>query len=398
MNIVYANIQEFNPQIGGVERVTDTLVREFIKNKDLNIYLLAVSKSVYSTDYTPPVEQYFFPDKKQFNSKENLNFIINFLKCNDIDVIVNQAGNNFEYSQFWISVTKNSRVKLIFADHFNHSFWLRFKSYSTPSFFITDYRLFRRIRGVVINFIIFILKIVKFSFRYTYSYNNADKIVLLSERYITDYNRLILTRTRWTDKIIAISNPILIDNNSIIKNDKQKQLIFVGRLNKSQKGVDYLLLIWKDLSIQFPDWNLIIIGDGADRFDMEHYITNNNIQRVKILGFEEPLEYYKSASILCMTSIFEGFGMVLIEAMQHGCVPIAFDSFKGIHDIISHEINGFLIEPFNIEQYIDTLVIMMSNNQRILEPMRGIGSKSIAKFDVEEISKQWINLFNDLCD
>lgn len=54
-----------------------------------------------------------------------------------------------------------------------------------------------------------------------------------------------------------------------------------------------------------------------------------NLKNISFEGFQEPEPYYARSSLFCLTSTFEGFGLVLAEAMQHGCVPLAFDSYPG---------------------------------------------------------------------
>ena len=68
------------------------------------------------------------------------------------------------------------------------------------------------------------------------------------------------------------------------------------------------------------------------------------------------MEDFKLATILCMTSASESFGLVLVEAMSYGVIPFAFNSFPAVTDIIQNGINGFLVEPFDIEQYAERLL------------------------------------------
>ena len=94
-----------------------------------------------------------------------------------------------------------------------------------------------------------------------------------------------------------------------------------------------------------------------------------------------------------MTSVFEGWGLVLTEAMSRGCVPIAFHSFKSVTDIIDDKENGFLIPPFNQELFIEKLKYLMDN---IIE-REIIATKAIQKsknFTIDNIGKEWEKLFS----
>ena len=96
-----------------------------------------------------------------------------------------------------------------------------------------------------------------------------------------------------------------------------------------------------------------------------------------------------------MTSSYEGFGIVLIEAMNMKVVPIAFDSFSTVRDIIDNNINGVLITPFDKELYAKKLSDMMSN-----ESAREIYSNNAylksQQFQLDVIGNKWLNLFSSL--
>ena len=93
-----------------------------------------------------------------------------------------------------------------------------------------------------------------------------------------------------------------------------------------------------------------------------------------------------------MTSNFEGFPMVLPEAMSFGVVPLAFDSFPAVSDIIIDNKNGFLIPPFSIKQYVKKIEILI-NNDSIRQEMAQEGVKMVQNYSVENIVRQWEILF-----
>ena len=96
-----------------------------------------------------------------------------------------------------------------------------------------------------------------------------------------------------------------------------------------------------------------------------------------------------------MTSIFEGFGLVLTEAMSRGCVPIAFDSFKSVYDIVDSGSNGILIKPLKRQDYANGLSQLVQNAHQ-LKLMSTAARETIKKFDIETIGNQWIKLFIEL--
>ena len=148
------------------------------------------------------------------------------------------------------------------------------------------------------------------------------------------------------------------------------------------------MLVWKKLQEQLPDWNLVIVGDGPFSNEMKQLSKKLSLQRVEFAGFANPIKYYKESSIFCLTSNHEGWGLVLTEAMQFGCVPIAFDSFESIHEIIEDGKNGFLVKPFDIDKYADK-VLRLADNFKVDYVMN-----SMERLMPENVVKLWIRLFN----
>ena len=180
---------------------------------------------------------------------------------------------------------------------------------------------------------------------------------MLSKSYISDLEKYYGKNVR--KKIVYISNPSPFVTQ---KSEKKKQLLYVGRLEHGAKRPDRLLRIWKRLYKKFPNWEMIVVGDGKERKRLEQ--QSKSLKRISFIGFQAPEPYYRDASILCMTSNFEGFPMVLPEAMSFGTVPFAFDSFSAVHDIIEDGKTGVLVPPFSIKEYANKLAQLMSDEEK----------------------------------
>ena len=142
---------------------------------------------------------------------------------------------------------------------------------------------------------------------------------------------------------------------------------------------------------------LKIIGNGKDKIYLENYSKKLKLRNVEFTGARNPEEDYKRASIFCMTSTCEGFGMVLTEALQYNVIPIAYKSFESIDDIIINEINGFLVKPFSTKLYVKTLGKLISDKKYRESVHINIKKDNIVeKFSVERIANQWEELFNKL--
>ena len=138
-----------------------------------------------------------------------------------------------------------------------------------------------------------------------------------------------------------------------------------------------------------------MLGDGPDKGKLEDYCKRKDIKNIIFTGNVNPDSYYDAASILCMTSSYEGFGMVLTEALQHKCIPIAYNSFGALSDIIIDNVNGYSIPPFNEKIFVEKLQYLMSNADE-RERLAANNTVTLDKFDINKVSQQWLDLFDNL--
>lgn len=143
---------------------------------------------------------------------------------------------------------------------------------------------------------------------------------------------------------------------------KGREVLYVGRLTPTDKRVDRLLRVWKRVSDDFPGWRLRIVGDGPERDNLEDMSAGMGLERVTFEGFRDPVTYYASASVVAMTSSFEGWPGAMVEALAAGCRPIAFNCGGGMEEILSGG-RGTLVEPFDEEAYAGALATLMRNHE-----------------------------------
>lgn len=127
-----------------------------------------------------------------------------------------------------------------------------------------------------------------------------------------------------------------------------KTVLAVGRLEE-QKGFDYMLDIWKLIEIdeELNDWKLQIVGSGSLEQKLHEKEKTLGLNRVQWLQFTEHIEeIYKNASIYVMTSRFEGFALVLLEAKAFGLPIVSFDIKNGPNEIIQNGVDGYIVSPF----------------------------------------------------
>ena len=220
-----------------------------------------------------------------------------------------------------------------------------------------------------------------------YNLKLLDKFIVLTEE----------DRNNWVelDNIEVIPDPLTFSPSSYSPLT-EKRVIAVGRY-VYQKGFDILLKSWSIVEKQCPDWLLTIVGQG-ERQKYEVLIDELKIDRTrcKLLGPTERIQdEYMSSSIFVMSSRFEGFGMVLAEAMACGLPVVSFDCPCGPKDIIQNKIDGVLVENGNVDKLAEALIMMIQHpEQRKVMANRAI--ESVQRFRIDQIAEKWKLLFDAL--
>lgn len=392
MKIAICSVQEFNPTIGGIERVSVALAEGLVK-AGTEVVFVSCRKSPYSKPYELPAKQHFLPSPLDY-CQENVDAFAKIIKEENVDIVLNQNSHSELYNRMCMEVKRLTGVILVSVFHFTPDMRIKGNRHRVNFRYLP---LKENITGVLRDVA------TRFPFRYVTMhsqhrlfrnlYFNSDSVVLLSNEYKPLYAKI--AGLKETDKLVAINNMLSFPYEKCIYN-KKKQILFCGRLLFHQKRPDRVLQAWSLVQDRMSDWNLVIVGDGPFRTQMQQLSVRLSLQRVEFVGFKDPVEYYKESAILCMTSNYEGWPMVLAEAMQYGCVPVAFDSFKSIHEIIQDGVNGFLIEPFDIKAYAEKVASIANDEMLHLYSENAISS--VEKFSYENIVKQWIMLFESLIE
>ena len=196
-------------------------------------------------------------------------------------------------------------------------------------------------------------------------------------------------------EVIPNAAKLVSDRCSDVKN---KRVIAVGRLDY-QKGFDRLIQVWElvQKTEKYTDWNLDIFGQGEWKEWLQQLIDEKHLSDT--LHINKPTnriyEEYAKSSIIVMTSNYEGFGMVLVEAMACGVPAIAFDCQCGPKDIIRHGENGLLVRNGDIEGLAAAMMKLMDDEayrQRLSDNAKGV----ISTYAEETVMQQWMTLFTIL--
>ena len=241
--------------------------------------------------------------------------------------------------------------------------------------------------------LVLIKNIVGLNFRLGYYY--SDRYVLYVEGFGNEF--MAISRLSEISKMRYIPNPVTIDRGKYLYSMslKKKQIVWVGRLEIYQKRIDRVINIWKDVEKKNADWSLLIVGDGPDREKLEKMVSDHHIARVSFEGFQDPKSYFENASVLLLTSDFEGFGLVIVEGMNFGVIPIVYNTYCAVDEIVSDEEDGYVIPPFDKVLFEDRLEGLMRDPME-RDRMAKNALQKAECFSVDEIANMWYKLFDEL--
>ncbi|WP_285815451.1 glycosyltransferase [Phocaeicola sartorii] len=387
MNILFL-LKSFG--IGGLEIVSQTLANKFVaKGHNVVCFAFAECESTVADRLDEKVNLYV-QNSYEYNS-ENIASLRQCLLENSIDVIINQWGLPYLPVKIATEASKGLNVKIVSVHHNSpdangmlqaaklhrseQHWWLG------KYFYSLKYYILRLVTGL--------------SMRYVYS--KSDIYMVLSQSFVEKFKKFTFMRN--PDHLIVQTNPVTVKQpDCIVRQDKKREILYVGRLDSIQKKVSRVIDVWSLLEHQYPDWNLVIVGDGPARQELQNQALKLGLSRISFEGFKSPVEYYKRASILMLTSDFEGFPLVLPECMSFGVVPVVYGSYSAVYDIIDGN-NGLVSEPqfgkFSAENMTDCVSSLMSDEQLLMK-MSSAAVKTAEKYSIDTIYQSWMNILNNL--
>lgn len=214
----------------------------------------------------------------------------------------------------------------------------------------------------------------------------ADVIVTLTEDDAKNWQKAKRIETIPNFSIMPVTK---------LSNVDSKRVIAVGRL-AWQKGYDRLIDIWKIVSKDHPDWQLDIFGEGNLEMELKNRIKDTKLNNISMHPFTDHIsQEYAASSICVLTSRFEGFSLVLLEALRHGVPCITFDCPYGPRCIVDHEKCGFVIENDNINQFADRLSYLMDHPE-LRKQFASVAINKAQSYQVDVIMNQWKQLFESI--
>lgn len=393
MNILFCTFYDVSSTKGGTERITTTLAEGLKKEgyKCFLLYFKDIESSATKTDFEKRIHI------TKTNTK-NRNNIKKFLIENNINTIIIQGL--FETTSWLkeiVSELKGKKISIIFAHHFSPGSETNLLTLKGSIKTLKQERNLKNLAKVALYPIAKLKYLFKLHYEYKEAYLNADKVVLLSKSFIPSYIKY--ARLTSTNKFHIIHNALSFHSFFEMEqyDSKEKEVLIVSRLEEQPKRIGLALRIWEEIEKKpiLKDWKLVIVGTGNDELKYKKFVKDHNLKRILFVGKQEPQSYYRKASIFIMTSSFEGWGLTLTEAQQYGVVPIAYDSYTSLHDIITNTINGFIIPNKNIAEYTEKLIYLMENHKKRKE-MAHQCIASCKQFSQKEIVEEWIELLTSI--
>lgn len=371
------------PGCGGIETVTTVLANNLANR--YRVILCSLShdhRQELQKGLDERVVWRALPNHVQYHDEENIRLFHDIVEREHVDVIINQ-DSYFRNEYVLESLAVSHKLKLITAEHNTPNLVqisIGLETHACPW-----WNLYRRLKILLLSERI----LRKDRERRGHLYDISDSYVLLSDKFREQFAE----NSTVTDfcKLCAIANPLSFPRPAADWQRKEKRVLFVGQF-VGIKGVDRLLRIWHRIGHLVPEWRLTLVGDGPRMPEIRKQICDMGITRVDLPGFSPNVqEYYISAQVLCLCSDFEGFPMVLPEAMSCGVVPVVFNSFAALEDIITDGEDGISVAPYDEEAFAQRLLTLMQQDS-LRERMAQAAVRKSYAFDAAVISQQWADL------
>lgn len=302
--------------------------------------------------------------------------------------LINCNMNNSRYllNDFWqmLRLFRREKPDVVISILYDRSLTAKLASLLTCRCPIvaSDHNSFERPKGYHLRFV---QRLDKFYFNYIYDY-----LTLLTKADL-DY-----LKGRFKNKSCVMYNPLSFEPLKDIPN-KEKTVLAVGRISAwESKGFDLLIQAWGMIAHKHSDWTLRIIGHGNEKTINFLKSFAPQIKNIEFKSYTTQIkEEYKKASVFVLSSRYEGFGLVLTEAMSQGCACVACDYLGRQSEIVTDNVSGLICEPNNVSmlaEKIDELLLDAVKREEIQKN----AIKALDKFHINNVVTSWENLLIEL--
>lgn len=378
--------------VGGIEIVTATLASCFVRH----------GHHVVIATFSPPdaltvartddrVKIYTIGD--YVCSAQNVATLRNILQENHIQVVINQWGLPLVPCQTLNKAKKGLDINTIAVYHNQIDTNARIKEVEIALDGCTNpvKRCLLHLKKAMFTMVT--------SRSMAYVYRHTDLYQVLSPSYVPLFSNF--TGIKHPDHLMVQTNPVTLDSTDFVYSfpKKQKEIIYLGRIDYNQKRVYRVIDTWARLEKKFPDWKLTIVGDGVERKNVEKLVADYDLKHVSFEGFQQPKPYCERASILLLTSEYEGFPLVLAECMSFGVIPGVYDSYSAVRDIIDDGKDGVVI-PYEKNGYdadkAAGMLAQIMQSDSLRDMMAHAAIEKSKAYSVERIYQEWMRTLTSL--
>lgn len=336
---------------GGTERMTTLLANALSNENQVSVISLKLSEKKVFFELKKDVQHYVLKRcSGKFGVIQHIREIKRFVQKNKIECLINV---DIGMSIYGIPAVFGTKTKVITWEHAN--FYNNWNSKIFPYF-----RMFA----------------AKYS----------DIMVVLTEQDKKNYQ----TNIKFKTPIYAIANPV--EKQNFYYNCQSKVILSVGMLSPI-KGFSRVVSVAEKILLKHSEWRWIICGEGPEREHLQSLITSAHLDsQVFLLGKISDMDnYYQNASMFVMTSEMEGLPMVLLEAKSWGLPLISFDIMTGPNEVIKNDINGYLVEPYDIDKMAECIELLIEN-ENLRKQFSSNSQLDMEHFDFENIIEKWTGI------
>lgn len=218
----------------------------------------------------------------------------------------------------------------------------------------------------------------------------SNAFVVLTNRDYENYHNNI----KKCAPLYIIPNPVEIVD---VQYDlSSKTILSIGHLSHL-KQFDIAVRVAAIVLKKHPDWQWVICGEGPQRQKLEALINEFDLKDRVILNgpVSDLVAQYSSAAIYVLTSKIEGLPMVLLESKSYKLPIVSFDIMTGPSDVVTNGLNGYLIEPNNINKMAEKINLLIENDDLRIQ-FSNNSQVDIYKFELNQILQSWKTLINSL--
>jgi glycosyltransferase involved in cell wall biosynthesis len=223
-------------------------------------------------------------------------------------------------------------------------------------------------------------------------YRRLDALTVLTNGDLEDWSRVLAgSGTR----VVRIPNAVSPLSGGLA-DPTSRMVVAAGRLT-NQKGFDRLIPAFEQVVRAHPDWSLRIYGSGSHRARLQRQILERGLYNdIRLMGSASSMgEELAKASVYVMSSRFEGFPMVLLEAMSKGLAVVSFDCPRGPADLITPGEDGLLVPNGDVDGLAGGL-LQVVEDEELRRRMGAAALRTAARYDVEAVGRQWDRLLSEL--